>query len=413
MSAFTSRFANSPVMVANDRAQWLSDCMNNLAVQMVAIREKESASADEDFWPEDESGWRASIRPYKVENGTLMIPIKGVLLHDFSYQFGSWATGYIYIQKAFERGMSDPAVQRIAMVIESGGGEVAGCFDAVDKVFAMRGQKPIQAFVNEHAYSAAYAWASVADKIIVPRTGGVGSVGVVTSHVDYSKAMDEMGVKITFIFAGDHKVDGNPYEPIPEDVKNRMQARIEGLYDIFTSTVARNLGIDEAAVRATQALTYSAEEAVSIGFAHEIRAFDEAMASFGGRSVITGEVTMSQEDQSTVAQAALESARAEGQKEGALAERERIQGILACDEAKDRRELAFHLSMKTELSVENAKAVLAAAPVQAAAEQNAFAEAMKHGNPNLGSEGGDENQPSAAQQLVNDYKAFTGFKGDK
>lgn len=122
---------------------------------------------------------------------------------------------------------------------------------------------------------------------------------------------------------------------------------------------------------------------------------------------------MSQEDQSTVAQAALESARAEGQKEGALAERERIQGILACDEAKDRRELAFHLSMKTELSVENAKAVLAAAPVQSAAEQNAFAEAMKHGNPNLGSEGGEGDQPSAAQQLVNDYKAFTGFEGGK
>src|SRR5574343_323197 len=125
--------------------------------------------------------------------------------------------------------------------------------------------------------------------------------------------MDDAGVKITFIYAGDHKVDGNPYEPLPEDVKNRMQARIDGLYDIFVSTVARNLGIAEEAVRATEALTYSAEEAVSIGFAHE---------------------------------------------------------ILACDEAKNRQDLAFHLSMKSDLSVEAAQAILAAAPVKAEQSEN-------------------------------------------
>lgn len=405
-----ARFANSPVMIGSDRADWLSNCLVQLAAEMPKLRE---AAAQDDYWPKEDS-WYAQVKPYKVDNGTLTIPIKGVLLHDFDYQAWDWATGYTYVWKAWERGMADPAVQRIALVVNSGGGEVAGNFDLVDKMFASK-EKPVQAFINEHSYSAAFSISTVADRIIVPRTGGVGSVGVVTSHVDYSKAMDEYGVKITFIHAGSHKVDGNPYEPLPEDVKNRMQARIDGLYDIFVSTVARNLGIGEDAVRATEALTYSAEEAVSIGFAHEIRAFDDAMASFsGGRFQTTGEVTMSQEDQNAQASAALDAARAEGQKEGALAERARIQGILACDEAKDRRELAFHLSMNTELSVDAAKGILAAAKPEVSEQAAAgaagadFTAAMAKGNPELGGEAADAGSADAGQQLISDYKAFVG-----
>ena len=396
-----ARFSNSPVMVSADRADWMSNCLNMLADEMPKLKEAMS----DDYWPEEDS-WASTVKPYKVENGTLTIPIRGVLLHDFAYQAWDYATGYTYIQKAWERGMADPAVQRIALRINSGGGEVAGNFDMVDRMFATK-EKPVHAFVDEHAYSAAFSIASLADRIIVPRTGGVGSVGVVTAHADRSKAMDENGVKITFIFAGDHKVDGNPYEPLPEDVKNRMQARINGLYDIFVSTVARNLGIGEDAVRATQALTYSAEEAISVGFAHEIRAIDEALASFGGRFQTIGEVTMSQE----VDQTALETARAEGRKEGASAERERIQGILACDESKNRRELAFHLSMNTDLTVDAAKAILAAAPEKSApeAKANAFEAAMANGNPEINPGGEQAHEPSAAQKLVADYKAYTGF----
>lgn len=405
-----ARFANSPVMIGSDRADWLSNCLVQLAAEMPKLRE---AAAQDDYWPRDDS-WEAQVKPYKIEDGTLTIPVRGVLLHDFDYQAWDWATGYTYIWKAWERGMADPAVQRIALIVNSGGGEVAGNFDLVDKMFASK-SKPVHAFVNEHSYSAAFSISTVADKIILPRTGGVGSVGVVTSHVDYSKAMDENGIKITFIHAGSHKVDGNPYEPLPEDVKNRMQARIDGLYDIFVSTVARNLGIGEDAVRATEALTYSAEEAVSIGFAHEIRAIDDAVASFsGGRFQTTGEVTMSQEDQNAQASAALDAARAEGQKEGALAERARIQGILACDEAKDRRELAFHLSMNTELSVDGAKGILAAAKPEVSEQAAAgaagadFTAAMAKGNPELGSEAAEAEVADAGKQLISDYKAFVG-----
>lgn len=417
-----SRFANTPVMVSECRADWMGNCLASVSAEMKTIEARASAEpvamAYDDFWPAADS-WMARFRPYVVQNGTLLIPIKGMLLHDFGYQLYDWATGYVYIQKAFERGMADGNVQRIAMVISSGGGEVAGCFDSVDRIFAMRGQKPIHAFVNEHAYSAAYAWASVADKISITRTGGVGSVGVVTSHMDVSGWNEKVGVKITFVHAGEHKVDGNPHEPLSDVAKNRMQARIDGLYTIFVSTTARNLALDEQVVRDTKALTYSAEEAVNLGFAHEIRAFDDALAAFsGGLSPTVGEEKMSTPEQAALGQADLDAARADGRKEGATAERERIQAILGCDEAANRRDLAFHLSMNTEQSVESAKGILAASPEKvekaaepAAGKDNAFAKAMEKGNPELGADGGGNDEQASQETLMKEFRAANGLEG--
>lgn len=424
---FASRFADRPVMIDTGFERWLEQCLHganeNYAALEQQMSENEPVLMDgDDFWPEADS-WLSWARPYKVKDGTLRIPVKGVLLHDFPYALGSWATGYAYIRKAIERGLTDPEVVRIAFDINSGGGEVAGNFDLVDWIYDQRGQKPMWAFVDEHAYSAAYSIASAADHRVMPRTGGVGSVGVVTSHMDVSKAMNAYGVKVTFIHAGKHKVDGNPYEPLSEDVKARIQVRIDGLYGIFTSTVSRNLGIDEDIVRNTEALTFSATEAVEIGFADEIRATEEALAGFSGLSATPGEIVMSenpkeQEDTAQADQAALDTARAEGRNEGATAERERIQAILGCDEAKSRSALSFHLAMNTEQSVESAKGILAASPEDKPAKQDSaktpFEQAMEQGNPDITAEGGpDVEEADASQQLLNDYRAATGYAAAK
>lgn len=232
-----------------------------------------------DFWYAADD-WRAQYRPYVVVNGILQVPVKGVLLNEFPWAVGKWATGYEYIWQAVKRGMADPDVSGIALVIDSPGGMVAGCFTAVDRIYEMKDQKPIRCYANESAYSAAYAFASLGP-INVSRTGGVGSIGVVLAHFDISGAMDKAGYKITFIFAGDHKVDGNPYQSLPKDVKDRLQARIDEMYGIFVSTVARNRpALSEDEVRATQALCFTASQAISAKLADSVGDLDDALAAF-------------------------------------------------------------------------------------------------------------------------------------
>lgn len=410
---------NESVLVAPEKADLFSGCLRALA-SSPHRDEMLGAQVNDDFWTPPDS-WMARFRPYVVTNGVLQIPVKGMLLHDFPWAFGSWATGYIYIQKAFERGMDDSAVRGIALVCDSPGGEAAGNFDCVDKMYARRGEKPVRAFAAEVAYSGAYSIASVAHKLMVTRTGGVGSIGVVTTHVDVSKAVEDAGWKITFVFAGKHKVDGNPFQPLPEDVRARMQARVDGLYSLFVATVARNRRLKEEAVRATEALTFTADEAVSNGLADGIGSLDDAVAAFAadltsddsGDTFMTEKKDAAAVDQAAAVDAArkegveqgrkdgIEAGRKEGidagRAEGIAAERKRIGDIMKCDAAKTRSAAALHVALTTDMTAEQAQALLSNLPE--AKGKDAFTEAMDKGEqPNLGA--GKENDPNDTQSKV-------------
>lgn len=409
-----SMFSDKPVLVAPGQEGWLASSIATLQAKIDGIgaeQMREWAKADDKDWWGEPGSFKAMLRPYKVEGGTLTVDVRGMLMHNFPYAAFGVATGYDYVVRAFERGMEDPEVERIAMVVESGGGMVAGAFDATDRLYAMRGKKPMLGFANEFAYSAAFSLISAMDEIVLPRTGGVGSVGVVTSHINRKPAMDKAGLEVTFIYAGKHKVEGNPYEALSEDAKNRMQARIDALYNIFVSTVARNLGVEESVVKGTEALTLSAEEALAIGFASRIAPIDEAIAALGG-SQAAGVETMSQANQQQptqpeagYAQADLDAARAEGRKEGAQQERERIQGILGSDHAQSRSGLANHLAMSTDMSVDQAVGILQNAPAEAAAPANGnpgshFEAAMAKGNPEIAPEASADNGEPQGENLV-------------
>jgi signal peptide peptidase SppA len=175
--------------------------------------------------------------------------------------------------------LGDPDVRAIMLDIDSPGGEVAGCFDLVDAIYDARGRKPIWAVLTESAYSAAYAIASAADRIIVPRTGGTGSVGVICMHVDISQALSKAGIDVTLIHYGAKKADGNEFNPLSKDALSRFQSDVDKMGEIFVKTVARNRDLKTAVVRDTEAGTFLGAAGVEIGFADAVMAPDEAFAS--------------------------------------------------------------------------------------------------------------------------------------
>lgn len=61
------------------------------------------------------------------------------------------------IAARLQAALADPGIRGIALDIDSFGGEVAGAFDLADRIRAARHVKPVQAFVADHALSAAYA----------------------------------------------------------------------------------------------------------------------------------------------------------------------------------------------------------------------------------------------------------------
>ncbi len=216
---------------------------------------------------------RNGSQPYALVDGIAVIEIAGTLVHR-----GAWIgqssglTSYEGIAAQLRAALANPGVRGIALDIDSFGGEVAGAFDLADRIRAARAQKPVQAFVAEHALSAGYVLASQADRIILPRTGAVGSVGVVALHTDMSGALDQKGIAVTLIHAGAHKVDANPYQPLPEAVHDQMQRELEVVRFLFAETVAAGRGdrLTQAAALATEAAVFRGGDAIAAGLADEL-----------------------------------------------------------------------------------------------------------------------------------------------
>jgi len=232
-----------------------------------------------DDW-DDDIGEPAQARAYEVVEGVAIIPVTGTLVQKLgTLRPYSGMTGYDGLRANLSMALADDAVRGIVLDIDSPGGEVAGCFDLADSIYKARGSKPIWSILTESAYSAAYALASACDRIVVPRTGGTGSVGVICMHVDMSKALGAAGVNVTLIHYGDRKADGADSRPLSDEALSRYQSDVDAMGELFVKTVARNRGLSVKAVRATQATTFLGAAGVEIGFADAVQAPDEAFRS--------------------------------------------------------------------------------------------------------------------------------------
>jgi capsid assembly protease len=224
----------------------------------------------------DDDGWAAD-KPYQVIDGVAIVPVTGTLVQKLGcIRPYSGMTGYDGIRAMLAGAIDDSEVRGIMLDIDSPGGEVAGVFDLADAIFAARDEKPIWAVLNEAAYSAAYAIASAASYITVPRTGGCGSIGVITMMVDMSRAMQAGGMTVNIIQFGARKADGNEFEPLPKEARARFQADIDALGKLFCDTVARNRDIPFGVVIDTEADTFMGSQGVALKLADAVMAPDAA-----------------------------------------------------------------------------------------------------------------------------------------
>jgi signal peptide peptidase SppA len=210
----------------------------------------------------------APARGYEVLAGVALIPIQGTLVQRVAgLRPYSGMTGYNGIRANLLMALADAKVRAIALDIDSPGGEVASLFDLVDTIAAMRGRKPIWAMLNENACSAAYALASAASKISVPRTGLAGSIGVIMLLADLSRAMESAGITVNVVTFGAQKTDGLDCIPLSDPARARIQSMVNTVGALFVDTVARNRNLTPAKVLGTEAGVFMGQEAVAAGLA--------------------------------------------------------------------------------------------------------------------------------------------------
>lgn len=410
--AAIERMHHQPVMVEQSQAMTMA---NNLSKMARAEDEDEDQSSYERRSMQavcSAYGFDSSKqnKPYPYQNGVAVIPIHGTLINRFGSSWG-YVTGYNYIQRMRNLAMADSDVQLIVYDVHSGGGEVSGAFETAKGTFEARGEKPQIALVDHGCYSAAYMQAVAADKIYVTPTGGAGSIGVYTMHVDMSGMLEQWGIKIELIHSGDHKVDGHPFAALPDEVRADIQARVDKTRTNFVNLVAEYRNLDAEVVRKTEGRCYDADAALELGLIDGIATPAEAIQLFFNQQEDT---TMSDKEKAAATGAEQQLDASALKAEGAATERQRIAGILGSEEAKDRAGLASHIAFKTSMSVDDAKGMLAAAPTEKVAQKadepsDPLADAMaKTEQPNISADAGGKGKDTEVTDLMQSFQAATG-----
>lgn len=345
---------------------------------------------DEDMGPKP-------ARSYQVTNGIAVLPVSGTLVSKTrALQPYSGMTGYNGIIARLQQAISDPGVDGILLDMDTPGGMVAGAFDCADIIARMRDIKPIWALANDMNCSAGQLIASAASRRLVTQTARTGSIGVMMAHSNYGAALKTSGVEVTLIYSGEHKVDGNPYEKLPKEVRADFQARIDATRQMFAEKVAGYTGMSVQAVLDTEAAVFSGQESVDNGLAEQLVNNMDAlnvmrdainkrtMISRGGsmkgttasadttqpaataaanQPVATADAPAVVVDPATTASVDVSSQVAAA----VAAENGRIMGILNCEEAKGRESQARALAETPGMTVESAQRILSAAPQSAQA----------------------------------------------
>lgn len=220
----------------------------------------------------------------RQEGTVAVIPLRGVIANRMGML--DEVSGGISAERfgmLFQLALRDESIKAIVLDVDSPGGAVSGSEELSTMIYNARGKKPIVAQVDATAASAAYWIASAADEMVVTPTGAVGSIGVFGVHDDFSGALEKLGVKKTLISAGKYKTAGNSYEPLEDEARARIQARIDAAYDMFLKAVARNRNVSMAAVRSGfgEGDMVDAEPAVAEGMIDRISTMDETLQRFG------------------------------------------------------------------------------------------------------------------------------------
>jgi signal peptide peptidase SppA len=296
---------------------------------------------------------------YEVRDGVAVLPMVGVIskrMGLFTDISGGVSTQML--EKELAAAIDDPKAHSVVLHIDSPGGTVDGTQAVANAVRAARSKKPVVAVVDGMMCSGACWIGTGADRVFITNdTDVVGSIGVVTQHIDYSRAEEQRGVKVTEITAGKYKRIASEHAPLSEEGRATIQERVDHIYSVFVDAVAQNRRTDSETVlnKMADGKMFHGKQAIEAGLVDGVSTLSDVIAMLNAehqavssrpgavspkttqkgtnmdKVIILGVDCMTQEQIDAAVKAAQEAARAEGKKEATTeavtAERARIKGI--------------------------------------------------------------------------------------
>ena len=220
---------------------------------------------------------------YNVEDGIATIQIYGMLSKRMNMLMAlSGGTSYEMFNKDYNAALDGSDVKGLFLYFDSPGGTIDGMVDSANLIYGSRGRKPIVAFTDGTMASAAYLMGSAADYIYAANgtTPQIGSIGIISVHLDYSKAYEKEGIKPTVFTAGKYKAIMNKYEQLDSTDKDYIQAELDYVYTAVVNDIARNrsMTVEMANSEMAEGRVFYGNQAWDAGLIDEVLTREQAMA---------------------------------------------------------------------------------------------------------------------------------------
>lgn len=244
-------------------------------------------------------GGRGEEKSLMVIHGDVaVIPIAGPLMKTkpwFFSLFGISSTSYEAIRADLDAALGNKNIKSILMQVSSPGGTIDGLQETADKIFNARAQKPINAFIDGVATSAAYWLVSQASEVTASPNAAVGGIGLYAVFTDSSKRAEERGETVHVVRSGIHKGMGVDGAPITQEQIDMVQARVNAVHVNYVAAVARgrNVAKDEIDVLANGGF-WNTEKAIDLGLVDRVSTIDEMLQGAAGSEInLLGDERMS------------------------------------------------------------------------------------------------------------------------
>lgn len=136
--------------------------------------------------------------------------------------------------------------------------------------------RPIYAYFDSLACSAAYYAAMAADEIYANRMTTTGSIGVYSSYYDMSELFEKVGIKEVIIKSGNNKAMGSSGTPLTDEQYQILQNDIDYVYEIFVDVVVAGRDLDRQTVyKIADGRSYNAEQALELDLIDGIMRYEE------------------------------------------------------------------------------------------------------------------------------------------
>ena len=169
---------------------------------------------------------------FSLFNGTklgnvALISVNGVIMGgDGGGSLGQTIASSKTIVSFLEDAEKRTNVKAILLEINSPGGGAVASDEIASQIKSMK--KPVVSVIREVGASGGYWIASATDHVIANRMSITGSIGVISSYLEFSELMKEYGVGYERLIAGKYKDVGTPFRKLEVEEKQLLQGFLYG-----------------------------------------------------------------------------------------------------------------------------------------------------------------------------------------